>query len=65
MTIGILIYNQVAMLRTQFYCCKRNSQPRQDNDLMNYKQKSTSSNQGYEYQEKTRLILIIGRKNKT
>jgi hypothetical protein len=25
------------------------SPPRQDNDIMNYEQKSTSSNQGHEY----------------
>jgi hypothetical protein len=32
---------------------------------MNYEQKSTSSDQEHEYQEKTRLVLITGSKNKT
>jgi hypothetical protein len=32
-----------------YYCCGRNSQPRKDNDLMNYEQNNTSSNQGHEY----------------
>jgi hypothetical protein len=36
-----------------------------DNDLMNYEQKSTSSDQRHKYQEKTRLVLIIGSRNKT
>jgi hypothetical protein len=45
-------------------CCKRNSQRRQDNDLMNYEQKNTSSGQGHEYQEKTRLVLITRSMNK-
>jgi hypothetical protein len=47
------------------YCCKRNSQPRQDNDLMNYEQKSPSLDQKHEYQEKTTLILITRSMNKT
>jgi hypothetical protein len=38
-------------------CCGRNSRPRQDNDLMNYEQKSTNSYQRYEFQEKARLIF--------
>jgi hypothetical protein len=33
-------------------CCGHNSWPKQDSDLMNYEQKSTSSDQAYEYQEK-------------
>jgi hypothetical protein len=45
-------------------CCGRNSQPRQDNDLMNVEQKSMSSDQEHVYQEMTRLVLIIGRRNK-
>jgi hypothetical protein len=45
-------------------CCGYNFQSRQDNDLMNYEQKNTSSDQGHEYQKMTRLILIIRRKNK-
>jgi hypothetical protein len=40
-------------------------QPRQDNDLMNYKQKNIGSDQGHECQENTRLVLIIRSKNKT
>jgi hypothetical protein len=32
-------------------CCGCNSQPRQDNDMMNSELKSMSLDQGYEYQE--------------
>jgi hypothetical protein len=32
---------------------------------MNYEQKSTSSDQGYGYQEKAKLELITGSRNKT
>jgi hypothetical protein len=34
-----------------------NSHPKQDNDLMNYEQKSTSSDQGHGYQEKPKLVI--------
>jgi hypothetical protein len=39
--------------------CGRNSRPRQDNDLMNYEQKSKSIDQAHEYQDKTRLDLLL------
>ena len=45
--------------------CGCNSRWRQENDLINYEQKSTSSNKKHEYQEKTKLVLIIGSRNKT
>ena len=45
-------------------CCGRTFQPRQGNDLMNYEQKGTSSNQGHEYQQKARFVLITRSTNK-
>jgi hypothetical protein len=32
---------------------------------MNYEQNGTSSDQGHEYQENIRLVLITGNRNKT